>query len=82
MANNIVNVSECNIITPSGYMERFYLPFKDRAMLASRIENVISSGGADCFRYKDVKGIVRIIPKKLLAKSDITFSTSHNKTFL
>ena len=82
MVNNIINVSECRIITPSGYMEKFYLPFKDRSMLASRIESVLSSGGADCLRYKDVKGIVRIIPKKLLAKSIITFSTSHNKTFL
>ena len=74
----LVNVSKCNIITPVGTID-FYLPFTDRSMIASRIENTINEGGT--FRYKDIKGNVIILPKKLLAKSIITFSSSHNKTF-
>ena len=74
----LVNVSNCKIITPVGTMD-FYLPFKDRSMVASRIENIIQTGGT--FRYKDVRSNVIVLSKKLLATSIITFSSSHNKTF-
>ena len=73
-----LNVSQCEIITPVGNIE-FYLPFKDRSMIASRIERTINEGGV--FRYKDIKGNVIVLAKKLLATSIITFSSSHNKSF-
>lgn len=74
----LLNVSHCKIITPVGNID-FYLPFNDRSMVASRIENTINEGGT--FRYKDIKSNVIVLPKKLLATSIITFSSSHNKTF-
>ena len=75
---SLVNVSRCTITTPVGTFD-FYLPFKDRSMVASRIENIIQTSGT--FRYKDVRGNVIVLSKKLLATSVITFSSSHNKTF-
>ncbi len=74
----LTNVSNCKIITPVGTID-FYLPFKERSWVASKIESVISTGVT--FRYKDIKGNVILLPKKLLATSIVTFSSSHNKTF-
>jgi hypothetical protein len=76
--SQLINVSNCKIFTSVGIID-FYLPFEDRSSVASRIENTIKTGGT--FRYKDVKCNVIVLSKKLLAKSIITFSSSHNKTF-